>query len=302
MQRRHPGQPRVQREKEVQALLGAHLPDDDPGRPHPQALLHQVTQSDLTGALEPLLPRLHRDPVGMVEPQLEDLFGGDHPVTTGDARGQAVEQGGLAGLRAARHDDVEAGPHGRVQELRSAFGEAAEADQVVQLRGAYDEFADVHRAEPPGDPVEHHVQAMAVGKHRVDERLGQVDAASAGLEHPLDELLDLRRAEDGGGELVPAGAGHEHSAGVVDPDLLDGRVVEIALQRAEPGHPGDELLDDRVVVIDRGDRPGEAALVVVDDEQLGDPPDPAGVALRVDAVAAHRLAQLYVERVGQLAM
>ena len=31
-----PGQPGVEREQQVEALLGPHLADDDPGRPHPQ--------------------------------------------------------------------------------------------------------------------------------------------------------------------------------------------------------------------------------------------------------------------------
>jgi hypothetical protein len=35
----------------------------------PQALLHQVAQQDLAGALQARLPGLHRDPVGVGEPQ-----------------------------------------------------------------------------------------------------------------------------------------------------------------------------------------------------------------------------------------
>ena len=47
-----PGQAAVQRDEQVQALLLAHLADDDPGGPHPQRLLDQAAQRDLAGALE----------------------------------------------------------------------------------------------------------------------------------------------------------------------------------------------------------------------------------------------------------
>ena len=40
-------------------------------------------------------------------------------------------------------------------------------------------------------PFEHDVQPVTLRQHRVDERLGQVDASAAGLEHPLDQLLHL---------------------------------------------------------------------------------------------------------------
>ncbi len=41
--------------------------------------------------------------------------------------------------------------------------------------------------------------------------------------------------EDRRGQLGPAAPGDEHPARLVDPDLLDRRVVEVALQRAEAG-------------------------------------------------------------------
>ena len=87
---------------------------------------------------------------------------------------------------------------------------------------------------------------------------------------------------------MPAAAGDEDPARVVDPDLLDRGVVEERLQRPEAGDPGDQLADHRVDVGDRRDRAGQAALVVVADHALGDPAYDGGVALRVDALAAHR--------------
>jgi hypothetical protein len=65
----------------------------------------------------------------------------------------------------------------------------------------------------------------------------------------------------------------EHPRRVVDPDLLDRGVVEERLERTEPGDPGDQLPDDRRRVRNRGDGTGEAALVVVADDTLGDAAD-----------------------------
>ena len=89
---------------------------------------------------------------------------------------------------------------------------------------------------------------------------------------------------------------------VVDPDLLDRRVVEEGLQRPESGDPGDQLADHRGRVGHRRDGAGQAALVVVADDALGDPAYDRGVALRVDALAADGLAHQLVELLDQLAV
>ena len=99
---------------------------------------------------------------------------------------------------------------------------------------------------------------------------------------------------------MPAVAGHEHPARVVDPDLLHGRVVEVGLQRPEARDPRDELTHDGVDVGDRIDRTGQRALVVVAYDALGDPPYQRCVALRVDPLAADLVAHALVERLDQL--
>ncbi len=69
MQACHPGQARVERQQQVEALFGPHLADHDPAGPHPQALLDQMAQPDLAGAFEAGLSGLQRDPVRMTEAQ-----------------------------------------------------------------------------------------------------------------------------------------------------------------------------------------------------------------------------------------
>ena len=178
-------------------------------------------------------------------------------------------------------------------------GERAEVDEVVQPAGAERELADVDRGEAAGDALEDDVQPVALGQHRVDERLADVDAPAAGLEHPLHQLLHLRGRQDRGGQLVPPLPRDEDLARVVDPHLLDGRVVEVGLQRPEPGHPRDQLADHRLRVRHRRDLAGEAALVVRGDHPLRDPAYGGHLGLRIDPVAADGLAHPRVQVVEQ---
>jgi len=140
-------QPGVEGQQQVQALGRPDLADDHPGRPHPERLAHEVAQGDLARALQALLPGLHRHPVGVGEAQLEDLLGTDHPVTTGDRRGEAVQERGLPCLSAAGNHDVQPRQHGGLQEACCLSGEAAELDEVCEPGCAEHELANVHGRE-----------------------------------------------------------------------------------------------------------------------------------------------------------
>ena len=120
--------------------------------------------------------------------------------------------------------------------------------------------------------------------------------------HPLDELVHLSGVEAQVGQLVATPARDEDPTRIVDPDLLHLGVVEERLQRAEARHPGHELADHHVVVGDGSDGPGQAELVVVADDVLGDAAYDEGLALRVDPLTAQPLAHLPVEPLHQLAV
>ena len=138
--------------------------------------------------------------------------------------------------------------------------------------GLEHELADVDGAEPAADALEDDVQPVALGQHRVDERLADVDPAPARLQHPLDQLLHLVGGEHQGGQLVPAVRGRRTpgSGSLIQISSTVG-VVEEGLQRPEPGDPGHQLADDSGRLGHRRDRPGQAALVVLADHRLGDP-------------------------------
>jgi hypothetical protein len=94
---------------------------------------------------------------------------------------------------------------------------------------------------------------------------------------------------------------NEDPAGVVDPDLLDLRVVEVTLNGAEAGHPRHQLVDQCLDVLDGRHRAGEAASVM----GLGDPLTHAthgvGLVLRVDACIADERTHLVHELGDQTA-
>jgi hypothetical protein len=203
-------------------------------------------------------------------------------------------------LGAARHEDVEARADRCLEERGRRRRHAAELHQAFQPCGPKHELADVDGAEAPADAFQYDVQPMPLGQHGVDERATDVDSTTAGLEHPLDQLLHLGRGEHQVRELVTTVAGDEDPARVVDPNFFDGGIVQERLQRTEPGDPGDQLADDGLGIRDRGDGTGEAALVVVADHALRDPAHHRGVPLWVHPFAAHQLTNMLVELVDQL--
>ena len=231
-----PGSPGVQRDQQVEALLLAHLADDDPVGPHPQRLLDEPAQRDLAGALEAGLAGLHRDHVG----QRHRSSKTSSQVTTRSRPGiAAARQLSSVVLPAwVPPATMMLSPRSdrRLEERRRRAGQRAQADQLVEAGGREDELADVDRPVLAGDVRDDDVQAAAVGQHRVDERRGQVDPAARGLEHPLDQVAHLVGGQDRRGQLVrPPLRATNTRPGLVDPDLLDRRVVEVALQRAEAG-------------------------------------------------------------------
>ena len=100
----------------VERLGAPDLAHDDAVGPHAQGVAHQVADAHLARALGVGRPGLQPHHVLAREAQLGRVLDGDDPLAAGDAPGEGVEQGGLAGPRAARHQDVEAGRHRPGQE------------------------------------------------------------------------------------------------------------------------------------------------------------------------------------------
>ena len=161
-------------------------------------------------------------------------------------------------------------------------------------------LADVDRPVLGGDGRDDDVEPLSPGELGVDERAGQVQAAPGGPQHPLDQDGEVLTLQDRGGQLGASGAGDEDAAGGIDPDLLNGLVIEVALERAQPRH-GVQHAGARARRVDeRRDESGVGAAQVVllglGDElfQVG------GVLEGVDAASAHQLANLRQEKIGSV--
>jgi hypothetical protein len=141
---------------------------------------------------------------------------------------------------------------------------------------------------------DHHVEALAAGQGGADERAGQVQAATAGLEHALDQVAHLRAGEDGGGQLRRP-AGHEDLRRAVDPDLLDRRVVEVRLQGPEAGDRVHDGAGGGLDVVERRQETAGGPLGVVADGLGDEPVERGSLADGVEPPSAHELAHLLLE-------
>ena len=99
---------RVHRLQEVESFRSAHLADNDPFRPHAQAVAHEVAHGDLALTLEVRGPRFETHHVRLLKLKLRRVLAGDDALVIFDELGQAVQQRRLAGAGTARYQHVAA--------------------------------------------------------------------------------------------------------------------------------------------------------------------------------------------------
>jgi hypothetical protein len=283
------GQPAVEGDQEVEALRLADLPDDDAIGPHPQGLFDEAAEGDLPRPFEAGLSALHRDDVPIARRELEGLLHGDDAEGGIECRDERAEHGGLPCLRRPGHQQVGTGDHAGPQELRGLVTDRSGGDELTEVADPRGELADVDRHVAPGDVRDDDVQPGPVRQRRVDERVGQIDPTSGRSEHPFHEVADVALAEDDVGELRHPGTCHEHLGRLVDPDLLDARVVQQGLDRPEAGHRGEHLTRHAVLVVDERCGVVQRVLVVPTHLFTGDPPCSTAPA-RLTELLAHPVA------------
>ena len=105
--------------------------------------------------------------------------------------------------------------------------------------------------------------------------------------------------EDRGGQLRGAATGDEHAARLVDPDLLDGRVVEVALQRTEAGNGVVHRPCRGVPIGERGQAGGERSFIVLGNDLVDEATHGGAVLDRVQTTAADELTNLRLDRVNR---
>ena len=134
------------------------------------------------------------------------------------------------------------------------------------------------------------MQPAAVRERRVDERLTQIDPATGGLQHPLDEIAHRGVGERQRQPLRDAGAGDEDAVGSVDPELLDRRIVEVRLQRTVARDRGEHLAHARRLVVDRSEAAGQREVVVAAHLAARDVRGELGIAGRIGPLGPQPLA------------
>src|SRR6202040_3780466 len=111
---------------------------------------------------------------------------GDDPLPLRDEARDDVEEGRLAGPRAAGDDDVRPRVHAGLEEPEAAFGAGSEADEVVDLVRVGGELADGQRGPVDGDRPQDRIDAGAVHEPAVHQRGPLVHAASHRAGYELD--------------------------------------------------------------------------------------------------------------------
>ena len=238
--RAHARQAGVQRDQQVEALLLADLADDEPLRPHPQRLLDEPAQAEPRRC-----PRgwpggsASTTTSGKRQPDLEDLLAGDHSLARPGSRPPrqlssvvfpACVPPATMMLRPAATAASRNARGRRVKRAERRPAHRGSARVTTNLRMLTAQSLRVMSGITT-------CSRLPSGKDRVNERVGQIHPSAGGLQHPLDQVADLIGAQDRGGQLAAAATGNEDPTRLVDPDLLDVAVVEVAAEAGRSRRP-----------------------------------------------------------------
>src|SRR4051794_12311411 len=136
--------PGVHRLKHVQRLGTADLANNDAVGAHSQRVANEGADRYLALALDVLRTSLQPQHVTLVELEFRRILDRNDSVVVRNRGGHCVEQGGLAGARAARDQDVELGPDAHVEEVNGLATERAEPYQAGQVPALAAELANGH--------------------------------------------------------------------------------------------------------------------------------------------------------------
>src|SRR5579872_3317169 len=212
----------IHRLQQIERFGSAHFADDDALGPHAQAVLDEIAHGDLAGAFEIGRPRLQAHDMRLLELKLGGVFAGDDAFVVIDIAGQTIEQGRLAGARAARDEDVAADPADDLENFGAGRRDRAEARQLLERQLVLFEFADGERGPVDRQRRRDDVDARAVLEAGVADRRGLVDAPADLTDDALANVHQLRIvAEAHIGQLYLAADFDEAPVRAVDHDVGD---------------------------------------------------------------------------------
>ena len=231
----------------VECFTAADLADDDAVGAHTQRVADEVTDADLSPALDVRRARFEREHVLLVELEFLRVFDSDDAFVARDEARQHVQQRRLPGTGPAADHDVQAPAHAQVDEVRDLRRERAERDEVVDGVRILRELSDRHERPADRERVHDHVHAGAVGQARVDHGVRLVDTP-ADLAHDLvDDAAHVRLVDETHRGLLDAPRAldvdmrgtvdHDFGDAAVAQQLVDGSVTEDVV-----GHRLHELL------------------------------------------------------------
>ena len=226
---------RVQRLQHVQALRAPHLSHHDPVGAHPQGVADQLADRHLAATLQVRRAGLETDHVALAQPQLRRVLDRHDPLLARDRAGQRVQRRGLAGARAAAHEDRGPRRHAHRQQLGDRGGHRPARHEVAQRETLAAEAPDRQARARQRQRRDDHVDPRPVGQPRVAERRRFVHPPPQRRQHALDRVHQLRLAcELHPRPLEPAAALHVHRPRAVHHHLVHRRVREQRLEGAQP--------------------------------------------------------------------
>ena len=246
----------VHRLQHVERFLAADLADDDAVGAHAEGVDHELALLDRAFAFDVRRPRFEPDDVLLLELQFGRVLDGDDALVLADEARQDVEQRRLAGAGAAADQAVQARAHAVAEEVEHRPRHRAERHQVLALQALLRKPPDREQRTVDGERRDDRVDARAVRQARVDHRRAVVDAAADRRHDAVDDaqqmpvVLERRRhlGED-------AGALDVHLLVGVDEDVVDVRVAEQRLERAEAEDLVEDVAED-LLALGHADRRG----------------------------------------------
>ena len=115
----------------VESLAAAALADDHPVGPHTEGVSDKIADRDLAFSLDVGRATLQPDQMFLFELELDGVLEGDDAFVLGDEVRQDVQQGGLAGARTTRDQDIHLAADTGRQEIDGYRRQGPERDQVT---------------------------------------------------------------------------------------------------------------------------------------------------------------------------
>ena len=128
--------------QQVKGFRTTDFADDDPFRPHTQAILHEVAHGDFPLAFQIGWAGFKAHDMRLLQLQFGRVFAGNDALLMINTAGENIEQSGFARACAARNQHIAAHPAHDRKDNRTSFSDGAKAHQVGQSQLVLAELTD----------------------------------------------------------------------------------------------------------------------------------------------------------------